>query len=76
VGVEGPLPPTPEGLLAEIDGKLGTPDARRDPGPLNALGPAKRQLRALLWKHGLAEYRDVRYNPEELVERLERKVAP
>ncbi len=76
VGVEAPRPPTPEGLLAAIDQKLGTPDARRDPGPLHALGPAKRQLRALLWKHGLVEYRDVRYNPEELVERLGNKVAP
>jgi hypothetical protein len=63
--------------LAALDARLGTPDPRRDPGPLHEFGPLQRQLRALLWKHSVAEY-DVRgLNTVELLEKLESKfVAP
>jgi len=76
VGVSDlPEPATAESLLAAIDAKLGTPDARRDPGPLRTFGPPRRQLQALLWKHQVAGYDDTRLNPAELVERLSRQVA-
>jgi hypothetical protein len=68
-----------EGLLDGIDRHLGTPNAGRDPGFLCGLGPPERQLRALLWKHGVAAYNDPRLNSFELLERLERvleTVAP
>jgi hypothetical protein len=61
-------------LVEAIDRRLGTPDPARDPGPLAAQGPPQRQLRVLLWKHGLAEYRDPGLNPVELVERLQQRV--
>jgi hypothetical protein len=67
---------SPDHLLEVIDRRLGTPDPRRDPGALSAQGPPQRQLRVLLWKHGVAEYRDPGLNPVELVERLQQKVAP
>ena len=73
--VSTPLPETAEGLLDALDKKLGTPDAHRDPGKLSDQGPAPRRLRVLLWKHGVAEYNDPKYNPRELVERLRRRVA-
>ena len=66
----------PGQLLEVIDRRLGTPDPRRDPGALSAQGPPQQQLRVLLWKHGVDGYRDPGLNPVELVERLERKVAP
>jgi hypothetical protein len=75
VGAEEPLPATAEELLAAIDGKLGTPDPRRQPGELGKHGPAQRQLRVLLWKHGAPEYNDVRLNPKELVEKLEQRLS-
>lgn len=59
-----------EALLEAIDARLGTPAAGRDPGPLAKQGPVQRQLRALLWKHGVAAYNDPRLNASELVERL------
>jgi hypothetical protein len=65
---------TPDVLLAAIDGKLGTPDARRDPGRLDDLGPPRRQLQALLWKHQVPGYDDPRLNSVELIERLSRKL--
>jgi hypothetical protein len=71
------VPPatTAAALLADIDAHLGTPDPKRDPGPLQQYGPVQRQLRALLWKHQVAEYADLRLNTAELVERLQRKVT-
>lgn len=70
------LPPlaTAEEVLTAIDRRLGTPDLKRDPGPLAALGPVQRQLQALLWKHAVADYQNPRLNPCELVERLDNKV--
>jgi hypothetical protein len=65
---------TPDVLLAAIDAKLGTPDARRDPGRLDDLGPPRRQLQALLWKHQVPGYDDPRLNSVELIERLSRKL--
>ncbi|HXG11313.1 MAG TPA: hypothetical protein VNK04_16280 [Gemmataceae bacterium] len=73
----GETPPpaaTAEQLIEIIDRRLGTPDPRRDPGPIADWQPPKRQLQALLWKHGVAEYHDERLNPFELVQRLEEKV--
>ena len=43
-------------LVMAIDARLGTPDPKRDPGPLADLGPIQRQLRALLWKHHVEGY--------------------
>jgi hypothetical protein len=42
---------------------------------LSDLGPVQRQLRALLWKHGVADYHVPGPNPVELVEKLEKKLA-
>jgi hypothetical protein len=60
--------------IAQLDDKLGTPHPGRNPGPLNELGPIQRQLRALLWKHEVAEYQERRLNPIELVEKLEQQL--
>ncbi|MHB1424134.1 MAG: GAP1-N2 domain-containing protein [Gemmataceae bacterium] len=60
--------------LTALDKQLGTPDPRRDPGPLRSYGPLQRQLRVLLWKHGVAEYSDRRLNAIELLERLRQRV--
>jgi hypothetical protein len=61
--------------LAAVDANLGTPDPRRDPGPLRKLGPLQRQVRALLWKHATPGY-DVRgMNTVELLDRLDRKLS-
>jgi hypothetical protein len=76
LGLTPPDGSSPDHLLEVIDRRLGTPDPRRDPGALSAQGPPQRQLRVLLWKHGVDDYRDPGLNPVELVERLERKVAP
>jgi hypothetical protein len=62
-------------LDRRIDSRQGKGKPARDPGNLAELGPAQRRLRALLWKHGVAEYADTRLNPAELVERLEKKLA-
>jgi hypothetical protein len=65
--------------IAQLDHTLdqlpGSAKSRRDPGPLSEFGPAQRRLRALLWKHEVSEYDDLRLNPVELVERLEKKLA-
>lgn len=59
--------------LADLDAKLGpTP---RDPGPLRDQGKVKRQLRVLLWKHGVADYNNHELNPVELVEKLEEQLV-
>jgi len=60
--------------LAALDHRLGMPDPTRDPGPLRAFGPVQRQLRALLWKHGVADYNDRRLNVLELLERLQQRL--
>jgi hypothetical protein len=60
--------------LAALDRHLGTPDPHRDPGPLREYGPLQRQLRALLWKHGGADYNDRRLNTMELLERLQQRL--
>jgi hypothetical protein len=60
--------------LAALNERLGTPDPHRDPGPLRNLGPLQRQLRALLWKHGSADYNARGLNTVELVERLHRRL--
>jgi hypothetical protein len=60
--------------LSAVDHKLGVLDPRRDPGPLDKLGPIQRQLRGLLWKQGLAVYNDPRLNAVELVDRLEERL--
>jgi hypothetical protein len=60
----------PEALLDALDRKLGTPDPRRNPGPLRDHGPLPRRLRVLLWKQGVAAYNDPRLNVFELLERL------
>jgi hypothetical protein len=65
-----------EGLLEAIDAKLGTPDPERQPGPLAKVGPLDWQLRALLWKHGVAAYREGELTAVQLVERLQQKVVP
>ncbi len=72
-----PLPPTmtAEDLVTRIGQYLGTPEGRPDPGEDLTQGPLPRRLRALLWKHRVAEYRDPRLNPVELVERLQQKVV-
>jgi hypothetical protein len=57
--------------LARLDHKLGEPVTKRDPGPLRDLGAVQRQLRALLWKHGVAGYNESGLNTVELAERLE-----
>jgi hypothetical protein len=62
-----------EALLEAIDRRLGT-DPKRDPGPLRDIGSPQRQLRALLWKHGVADYHDLGLTTSELVERLQRVV--
>jgi hypothetical protein len=62
-----------ENTLAAFDARLGTPDPRRDPGPLRQYGPLQRQLRALLWKHGAAGYTSPGLSPEEMVEKLQKK---
>jgi hypothetical protein len=65
-----------EDLLDRIDRRLGTPDARRDLGPLKEQGPVQRRLRVLLWKRAVPEYKDPGLNPVELVERLQQKEVP
>ena len=60
--------------LAALDERSGSPDPHRDPGPLANLGPLQRQLRALLWKHGGADYNARSLNTAELVERLKRRL--
>jgi hypothetical protein len=63
-----------EGLVTAIDERLGTPP-NRDCGPLRDIKPLERRLRALLWKHDVPGYNEMKYNPIELVERLQEKLA-
>lgn len=63
-----------ESLLGIIDRTLGTPNSKRDPGPLHLQGHPKRQLRILLWKHSVTGYDQRELSPGELIERLREKV--
>jgi len=65
----------PTELLHEIDVRLGTPDPNRAGRDLWRLGPASRQLRGLLYKHGIERYKDPDLRPEEMVDLLEKKVT-
>jgi hypothetical protein len=57
--------------LAALDQHLQTPQSRQGTGPLRDYGPLQRQLRVLLWKHGIADYNARGLNTVELLERLE-----
>jgi hypothetical protein len=61
--------------LARIDDKLGAPATERDPGPLRQFGAIQRQLRALLWKHGVEAYNKPGLNTAELADRLEQHLV-
>jgi hypothetical protein len=54
---------------------LGPGPPGRDPGADLTTGPVQRRLRALLWQHGVAAYRDPNLNAVELAERLQRHLA-
>jgi hypothetical protein len=75
VGVQPlPQPATLETLLTAVADHLGTPVASRNPGADLTSGPVERRVRALLWKHGVAAYRDPNLGPVELIERLQQKI--
>ncbi len=77
LGVELPAGTGDEALtaaLAALDEKMGTPKSRQGAEPLRNYGPLQRQLRVLLWKHGVAAYRDRGLNTVELLERLEERL--
>ncbi len=79
VGADIPAGASDEKLsdaLAALDARLGTPDPARDPGPLRKLGPLQRQVRALLWKHGVPDYDARGANTVELLEKLQQKLGP
>ncbi len=61
--------------IEKIDQSLGAGEPGRDPGRLRDLGPVQRQLRALLWKHGVADYDAPGLRPAEMVEKLQQKVG-
>jgi hypothetical protein len=60
-------------MIADLDARIDklSPARRRDPGKLADLGPVQLQLRALLWKRGVADYAEPGLQPLEMVERLE-----
>ncbi len=60
---------------AALDNRLGGAVRPRDPGPLADYGAIPRQLRALLWKHEVAGYKEANLNTLELLERLEQQPA-
>jgi hypothetical protein len=78
LGVDLPVGGSEESLgeaVVELDRQLDRKvRPRRDPGNLAEMGPAQRRLRALAWKHGVAEYAEPGLNPVELLERLEKKL--
>jgi hypothetical protein len=74
LNVELPMGTTDEGLteaLAALDQSLGKVKSRQEAEPLRNYGPLRRQLRVLLWKHGVAAYNARGLNMVELLERLE-----
>jgi hypothetical protein len=74
-GVEPlPEPASAEKLLDALDTRLGTPNPNRDPGADLTEGPVLRRLRALLWKHEVADYRNRALSGGELVEKLRAKL--
>ena len=78
-GIDLPAGTTDEALtdgIERIDRSLAGGEPGRDPGRLRDLGPVQRQLRALLWKHGVADYDAPGLNPAEMVEKLQDKVGP
>jgi len=78
-GIDLPAGTTDAALTRDIDAvdrALPAPEPGRDPGPLRDLGPVQRQLRALLWKQGVAGYDAAGLNTVEMVEKLEDKVGP
>jgi hypothetical protein len=58
---------------AALGARLGGAAKPRDEGPLSDYGAIPRQLRALLWKHEVAGYREAHLNTLELLERLEQQ---
>jgi hypothetical protein len=60
---------------AALGARLGGAAPSRDPGPLADYGAIPRQLRALLWKHEVAGYKEANLNTLELLERLEQQPA-
>ncbi len=77
-GIDVPRDTTAAALtdgIEKIDQSLGGGEPGRDPGRLRTLGPVQRQLRALLWKHGVADYDDPGLRPAEMVEKLQQKVG-
>ena len=77
-GIDVPRDTTAAALndgIEKIDQSLGAGEPGRDPGRLRDLGPVQRQLRALLWKHGVADYDDPGLRPAEMVEKLQQKVG-
>lgn len=58
-----------------IDKRLGDKKSTRDPGTLHKHGPVMRQLHALLWKHEVAHYGDLRRKPAEVVDALAEKLG-
>jgi hypothetical protein len=61
-------------ILGRIDAKLGETPERRV-ADLSALGDPRSVIRAILWKHAVAEYAEPALNDAELLERLA-KIAP
>jgi hypothetical protein len=62
-------------LDRQIDRKRGKARPARDPGNLSELGPPKRRLLAILWKHGVKDYDKPGLNLDELFERLEEQLV-
>jgi hypothetical protein len=60
---------------AALGARSGGAAGPRDAGPLADYGAIPRQLRALLWKHEVAGYREANLNTLELLERLEQQPA-
>ncbi len=56
--------------LAALDARLPAVPPARDPGPLGRFGPLQRQIRALLWKHSVADYEAPGLNTAELLDKL------
>ena len=56
-------------MLQRIDAKLGG-DPTRKLGDLSSLKDPRSLIRAILWKHGAADYAEPKLNNAELVERL------